>query len=92
MPDSYDYWRKTAPRLQAMDFEELSARGLVMIGSAETVARKLIEHGQRLDLFALAGVFKFGSMPQDMTLNSMRRFAEEVMPRVAAAGLARAAA
>jgi alkanesulfonate monooxygenase SsuD/methylene tetrahydromethanopterin reductase-like flavin-dependent oxidoreductase (luciferase family) len=92
MPDSYDYWRKTAPRLQAMDFEELSARGLVMIGSAETVARKLIEHGQRLDLFALACVFKFGSMPQDMTLNSMRRFAEEVMPRVAATGLARAAA
>lgn len=92
MPESYEYWRKTAPRLQAMDFEELSARGLVMIGSPETVARKLIEHGKRLDLFALACVFKFGAMPQDLTLQSMRRFAADVMPRVAAAGLARAAA
>ncbi len=92
MPDSYEYWRKTAPRLQAMDFEELSARGLVMIGSPETVARKIVEHGRRLDLFALACVFKFGAMPQDMTLNSMRRFAGEVMPRIAAAGVAKAAA
>ena len=34
-------------RLQAMDFEELSARGLVMIGSPQTVASKIVEHGQR---------------------------------------------
>lgn len=92
MPDSYEYWRGTAPRLQAMDFEELSARGLVMIGGPETVARKIIEHGRRLDLYALACVFKFGAMPQDLTLNSMRRFADAVMPRIAAAGLASAAA
>lgn len=85
MPDDYEFWRKTAPRLHAMGFEELRARGLVMIGSPETVARQLIEHERRLDLFALACVFKFGAMPYGMMENSMRLFAREVMPRVAAA-------
>jgi len=82
MPDDYDVWRQRAPLLHAMDFDELSARGLVMIGSPETVAKRIIEHASRLDLFALAGVFKFGGVPQDMMLTSMRRFCEEVMPIV----------
>ena len=66
----------------AMKFDELIERGLVMIGSPETVARQIMEHQQRLDLFALAGVFKFGGMPFDMLLNSMRPFSAHVMPRV----------
>jgi alkanesulfonate monooxygenase SsuD/methylene tetrahydromethanopterin reductase-like flavin-dependent oxidoreductase (luciferase family) len=92
MPDEYDLWRKRAPMLHAMKFDELIERGLVMIGSPETVARRIIEHQQRLDLFALAGVFKFGAMPQDMLIKSMRAFAREVMPRVRAANVARASA
>ena len=82
MPDSYDNWRKRAPILHAMQFDELLERGLVMIGSPETVARRINEHRERLDLFALACVFKFGSMPYDMMVNSMRAFAAEVMPHV----------
>ena len=92
MPDDYDVWRKRAPMLHAMDFDEMNERGLVMIGSPETVARKIREHQARLDLFALAGVFKFGGMPQDMLLNSMERFSREVMPMVGAAGGTKAAA
>jgi alkanesulfonate monooxygenase SsuD/methylene tetrahydromethanopterin reductase-like flavin-dependent oxidoreductase (luciferase family) len=85
MPDEYDLWRKRAPMLYAMKFDELVERGLVMIGSPETVARGIIEHQKRLDLFALASVFKFGAMPYDMLINSMRAFSSEVMPRVRAA-------
>jgi alkanesulfonate monooxygenase SsuD/methylene tetrahydromethanopterin reductase-like flavin-dependent oxidoreductase (luciferase family) len=82
MPDSYDNWRKRAPMLHAMKFEELIERGLVMIGSPQTVYKQIIEHQRRLDLFALAGVFKFGGMPQDMMAASMRRFSEDVMARL----------
>jgi alkanesulfonate monooxygenase SsuD/methylene tetrahydromethanopterin reductase-like flavin-dependent oxidoreductase (luciferase family) len=71
MPDSYDTWRKRAPMLHAMKFDELIERGLVMIGSAQTVAQQIIGHQRRLDLFALAGVFKFGGMPYDMMVASM---------------------
>jgi alkanesulfonate monooxygenase SsuD/methylene tetrahydromethanopterin reductase-like flavin-dependent oxidoreductase (luciferase family) len=82
MPEDYGLWSKRAPMLYAMKFEELIERGLVMIGSADTVARQIIEHQRRLDLFALAGVFKFGGMPHDMVVETMRRFSCEVMPRV----------
>ena len=81
MPDDYGAWSKRAPILYAMKFEELIERGLVMIGSAETVTRQIIEHQRRLDLFALAGVFKFGGMPYDMLIDSMRRFSADVMTR-----------
>jgi alkanesulfonate monooxygenase SsuD/methylene tetrahydromethanopterin reductase-like flavin-dependent oxidoreductase (luciferase family) len=82
LPDDYDLWRKRAPMLHAMKFEELVERGLVMIGSPQTVAKQILEHQQRLDLFALAGVFKFGGMPYDLMVESMRRFSADVMPRV----------
>jgi alkanesulfonate monooxygenase SsuD/methylene tetrahydromethanopterin reductase-like flavin-dependent oxidoreductase (luciferase family) len=82
MPDNYDTWSKRAPVLYAMKFEELLERGLVMIGTADTVARRIIEHLDRLDLFALAGVFKFGGMPYDMMLRSMQAFSAQVMPKV----------
>ncbi|HEY7972863.1 MAG TPA: hypothetical protein VID96_08045, partial [Xanthobacteraceae bacterium] len=82
MPDSYDAWSKRAPVLSAMKFEELIERGLVMIGSPRTVSQQIIEHQRRLDLFALAGVFKFGAMPYDMMVASMRRFSADVIPRV----------
>lgn len=84
MPDNYDFWRKRAPMLHAMDFEELNRRGMVMLGTPDMVAERIAEHMSRLNLYALACVFKFGGMPQDMTLRSMERFAREVMPRVAA--------
>lgn len=84
MPDEYDTWRRRAPMLYAMKFDELVERGLVMIGSPDTVARQIIEHQRRLDLFALAGVFKFGAMPFDMMTRSMRAFSVGVMPRVRA--------
>ncbi len=82
MPDDYDVWRKRAPLLHAMDFDELIERGLMIVGSPETVVRQIRMHRERLDLFALAAVFKFGGMPQSMLLESMRRFSELVMPRL----------
>ena len=52
---SYDAWSKRAPILHAMKFEELIERGLVMIGSPQTVAQQIIEHQRRLDHVCLGG-------------------------------------
>ncbi len=32
LPDSYDFWRRQAPMLHAMSFEEILARDMVIIG------------------------------------------------------------
>jgi alkanesulfonate monooxygenase SsuD/methylene tetrahydromethanopterin reductase-like flavin-dependent oxidoreductase (luciferase family) len=85
MPVEYQKWRDRAPMLAAMSFEELNERGLIMIGTPEHVAGRMIEHMEQLDLAAIACVFKFGGMPYDMVLRSMRLFSSEVMPRVRAA-------
>ena len=85
MPDEYEKWRQRAPMLAKMSFEELNERGLIMIGTADHVAKRILEHTDRLDLAALACVFKFGGMPHERLLGSMRLFSEKVMPQVKAA-------
>ncbi len=85
MPQEYQKWRDRAPMLAAMSFEELNERGLIMVGTPEHVAERVIEHMNELDLAAIACVFKFGGMPYDMVLKSMRRFSSAAMPRIRAA-------
>lgn len=85
MPAEYDAWRRRAPRLATMSFEELNEHGLIMIGTADYVVDRVLAHARDLDLAVLACVFKFGGMPYDMVVQSMRRFAADVMPRVRAA-------
>ncbi len=85
MPLEYQKWRERAPMLADMSFDELNERGLIMVGTPEHVAARMIEHMEGLDLAAMACVFKFGGMPYDMVLRSMRLFASEVMPVVKAA-------
>jgi alkanesulfonate monooxygenase SsuD/methylene tetrahydromethanopterin reductase-like flavin-dependent oxidoreductase (luciferase family) len=85
MPEEYMKWRERAPMLASMSFEDLNRLGLIMIGTPEHVASRLIEHTRELDLAAVACVFKFGGMPYDMVLKSMRMFGDEVIPRVRAA-------
>ena len=82
MPDDYDVWRKRAPLLAKMSFDEIAERGLVFVGSADTVTRQIRAHVECLDVLALACVFKFGGMPLRLTLDNMRRFAREVRPRL----------
>ena len=87
MPAEYEKWRVRAPMLASMSFEELNERGLVMVGTADHVAERILAHARELDLAAMACVFKFGGMPFDMLMASMQRFSQDVMPRVRA-GLA----
>jgi len=82
LPDSYDFWRRQAPMLHAMSFEEIVANDMVMLGSAETVANAILRLSSQLDLMGLAMIFKLGAMPYDIVDRSMTIFGEQVVPRI----------
>jgi hypothetical protein len=82
LPDSYDFWRRQAPMLHAMSFEEILANDMVLLGGPETVADAILRLAGRLDLMGLALIFKLGAMPYDMVERSMTAFGEAVVPRI----------
>src|SRR6516164_11524648 len=82
LPDSYDFWRNQAPMLHAMNFDEIVANDMVILGSAETVANAILRLSGQLDLTGLAMIFKLGAMPYDMVARSMTAFGKEVVPRI----------
>ncbi len=82
LPDSYDFWRKQAPMLHAMSFDEIIANDMVILGGPETVANAILRLANQIDLMGLALIFKLGAMPYDLVERSMRAFGEEVMPRI----------
>ncbi len=82
LPDSYDFWRQQAPMLHAMNFDEILARDMVLLGSPQTVANGILRLAGQLDLAGLTLIFKLGQLPYDMLLRSMQLFGEEVMPRL----------
>lgn len=83
LPDSYDFWRRQAPRLHAMSFDEIVAHDMVLLGSPETVANAILRLAERLQPMGLALIFKLGQLPYDKLDRSMRLFGEAVMPRLA---------
>jgi alkanesulfonate monooxygenase SsuD/methylene tetrahydromethanopterin reductase-like flavin-dependent oxidoreductase (luciferase family) len=88
MPDSYDAWRKRAPALHAMTYEQLIDQNMVFVGSPERVAEQVLEHQRTLDLGILVCVFHLGPLSQKQVVRSMRLFADKVLPRVTAAATA----
>ena len=82
LPDSYDFWRRQAPMLHAMSFEQIVANDMVLLGSPETVANAISRLASQLDLMGLALIFKLGAMPYDMVEGSMTLFGEEVVPKI----------
>jgi alkanesulfonate monooxygenase SsuD/methylene tetrahydromethanopterin reductase-like flavin-dependent oxidoreductase (luciferase family) len=82
LPDSYDFWRRQAPMLHAMSFDEIVANDMVLLGSPETVANAILRLAGKLDLMGLAMIFKLGAMPYDMVARSMTMFGQEVVPRI----------
>jgi alkanesulfonate monooxygenase SsuD/methylene tetrahydromethanopterin reductase-like flavin-dependent oxidoreductase (luciferase family) len=82
LPDSYDFWRKQAPMLHAMSFDEIVANNMVILGGPETVADAILDLADQIDLMGLALIFKLGAMPYDMVERSMCIFGEAVIPRI----------
>ena len=60
--------------------EDLMETGIVICGSPDTV-RDRLEYCQReAGVGTFLGMFQIASMPHEMTVGSMKRFAEHVMP------------
>lgn len=88
MPESYDVWRKRAPKLSAMSYEELIANNMILIGGPESVANQLRALCAEIDIATLTCVFHLGKLSHDRVKASMSMFAHDVLPRL---GLAQAA-
>ena len=59
--------------------EDLMETGIVICGSPDTV-RDRLEYCQREAGVGVLGMFQIASMPPEMTVGSMKRFTEHVMP------------
>jgi alkanesulfonate monooxygenase SsuD/methylene tetrahydromethanopterin reductase-like flavin-dependent oxidoreductase (luciferase family) len=88
MPDSYDVWRKRAPRLSAMSYDELVDSNMILVGGPERVAAQLRALCAEIEIDTLTCVFHLGKLSHERVKASMSMFADEVLPRL---GLARAA-
>jgi hypothetical protein len=64
--------------------ESLMERDVIIVGSADTVRKKLEACHGDVGLGYFLGMFQIASMPHDLTVASMERFAREVMPAVMA--------
>jgi alkanesulfonate monooxygenase SsuD/methylene tetrahydromethanopterin reductase-like flavin-dependent oxidoreductase (luciferase family) len=82
LPDSYDFWRRQAPMLHQMSFDQVMANDMAIVGSPESVANAILRLANQLDLMGLALIFKLGAMPYDRVERSMTAFGEQVMPRI----------
>jgi len=73
----------SAPMLgDAKDWEELERMGSIIVGSPETVRRRLWQYIQdcRVGMFLIQ--FHVGNLSYDLTLKSQRLFATQVMPEL----------
>jgi len=61
-------------------YDELATSGRTIIGSPTTVAIRLLEQAQTLDLETFVGLFAFGRLTHMQVMRSLDLFAHEVMP------------
>ena len=63
-----------------MSFDDLNEKGYAVVGSVETVKRRLVEYGHELRFGLVLALLHFGDMPHHRTIKNMEIFASEVMP------------
>lgn len=71
---------KPAARKQRATIEDLNEKGIVVIGSPDTVRRRLMEAHERMGFQELLVMPQFGTMPGDLVEANIRRFTAHVMP------------
>ena len=81
-------WKRVAAHkrgiMSEQTMEGLMENGVVVVGSPDTVRRKLIECHRVLGFGTFLGLAHFGTLPPDLTEKSLRLFAGEVMPALQA--------
>ena len=67
-------------QMQTPTIDSVIASGAFVIGSVETVRRRLLEAHRELHLGTFLALPQFGTLPHDLTLRNIKLFAEEVIP------------
>jgi natural product biosynthesis luciferase-like monooxygenase protein len=81
-PESYRTHDEHRAKMRRLTFTDLVEQNRVLVGSAAEVREKVAHVRERLSLTDLAGNFALGSLPDASTRATLRRFMEEVAPRV----------
>jgi hypothetical protein len=83
-PESYRSHERHRAQMRQLSFEDMLARNRVLAGSAEEVRDKVEYVRERLYLTDLAGNFALGGLTDTDARASMRRFMEQVAPKIGA--------
>ncbi len=75
---------KPAARYEKATAEGLIEKGIAIIGSPDTVRRKLIEAHERMGFQEFLALPQFGTMPGNLVEANLRRFSAHVMPALKA--------
>jgi alkanesulfonate monooxygenase SsuD/methylene tetrahydromethanopterin reductase-like flavin-dependent oxidoreductase (luciferase family) len=84
-PASYRSHEKHRAAIKQLSFAELVAQSRVLVGDTAEVQQQVEYVRERLYLTDLAGNFALGGLSDAAARASMRRFMEEVAPKIAAA-------
>jgi alkanesulfonate monooxygenase SsuD/methylene tetrahydromethanopterin reductase-like flavin-dependent oxidoreductase (luciferase family) len=83
-PESYRSHERHRAAMKRLSFSDLVDQHRVLVGSAEEVREKVRYVRDRLYLTDLAGNFALGGLTDSQTRTSMRRFMEQVAPKIRA--------
>jgi alkanesulfonate monooxygenase SsuD/methylene tetrahydromethanopterin reductase-like flavin-dependent oxidoreductase (luciferase family) len=64
--------------------ESLMERGIIIVGSPDTVRKKITDYHYHMGFQELVTMLTFGTMPAEMSERNIRLFASEVMPALKA--------
>jgi natural product biosynthesis luciferase-like monooxygenase protein len=81
-PESYRTHDRHRAQIRQLTFDDMVARNRVLVGSAEEVREKVEHVRERLYLTDLAGLFTMGGLSEAQARASMRRFIEQVAPKL----------
>jgi natural product biosynthesis luciferase-like monooxygenase protein len=81
-PESYRSHEQHRAKMKLLTYDELVDQNRVLVGSSVEVRDKVEYVRERLFLTDLAGNFALGGLTDDQACASMRRFMEQVAPKV----------
>jgi len=81
-PESYRSHERHRAQMKRLTFDDLVDQNRVIVGSAEEVREKVAHVRERLYLTDLAGNFALGGLTDTQVRASMRRFMEQVAPKI----------
>jgi natural product biosynthesis luciferase-like monooxygenase protein len=83
-PESYRTHDEHRAKMRRLTFNDLVDQNRVLVGDAVEVREKVAHVSQKLQLTDLAGNFALGSLPDQQTRATLRRFMEDVAPKLKA--------